>query len=58
MKLSNKEKIELYEIIENIGYDLYYFYDFNTSAEVIKLDKKEDMLKRKETFNFYAIPKK
>ena len=57
MKLSNKEKIELYEIIENKGYDLYYFYDFYTRAEVIKLDKKEDMIKRKDTFNFYAIPK-
>jgi FkbM family methyltransferase len=57
-KSTNEEKIELYEVIEKLGYDIYYFEDFNTEAKVQKLDYKTDITKWKETINIYAIPQK
>ncbi len=54
---SNEEKIELYEILDKMGYEIYYFYDFDKRAEVAKINSSQEMIKRKSTFNLYAIPK-
>ena len=57
-KASNAEKIELYEVIEQLGYDVFYFEDFNIEAKVQKLDHKNDITNYKQTVNIYATPKK
>ena len=57
-KSTNAEKIELYEVIERIGYDIYYFEDFSIQAKVQKLLDKNEIAKWKQTINVYAIPKK
>ena len=48
------EKMDLYDVIDRYGYDIYYFQDFNVNAEVIRLHNRNDMLKWKETINIYA----
>jgi len=55
--LPNEDKIELYNILENMDYEIFYFYDFIKGAEVAKINGSKEMVKRKNTFNFYAIPK-
>ena len=57
-KASKEAKIELYDVIEKNGYDIYYFEDFNIDAKVEKLNANTDITKFKETINVYAIPKK
>ena len=57
-KASNAEKIELYEVIEQLGYDSYYFEDFNIEAKVQRLTHKKDITNYKENINIYALPKK
>ncbi|HEX8460487.1 MAG TPA: FkbM family methyltransferase, partial [Segetibacter sp.] len=54
---TDNEKIQLYEIIDSLNYDMYYFQDFNIKAPVKKLNTKEDILNWKETINIYAKPK-
>lgn len=56
-KLSDHEKIELFTVISKLGYQLFYFKDFDIHSEVKELSKSTDIL-RKETFNLYAIQKK
>ncbi len=55
LKLSKEEKEELYDIIHDQGYDLFYFEDFLEDTTIEKLSR-EDMNKS-DTFNLYAIPK-
>ncbi|MDN5215941.1 FkbM family methyltransferase [Fulvivirgaceae bacterium BMA12] len=55
LKLSKEEKEELYDIIHDHGYDLFYFEDFLEDTTIEKLSR-EDMNKS-DTFNLYAIPK-
>ncbi|HEX8331051.1 MAG TPA: FkbM family methyltransferase [Segetibacter sp.] len=55
---SDAEKIELYEVIEQLGYDVHYFEDFNINAKVQKLIDTKDITKYKQTINIYATPKK
>lgn len=57
-KSTNEEKMELYEVIEKIGYNIYYFEDFSISARVQKLTDKYALTNWKQTINVYAIPKK
>jgi FkbM family methyltransferase len=57
-KSSNEDKIDLYETIEKLGYEIYYFEDFSLGKSVKKMDSKTDIIKWKETINIYAIPKK
>jgi len=57
-KSSDDEKMELYEVIEKIGYDIFYFEDFKIEAEIKKLNDKTEMTKWKDTINIYALPKK
>lgn len=50
-------KIELYEVLDSLGYEIFYFHHFDTKSDVAKIDRAKEMIKRKETFNLYAIPK-
>lgn len=54
-KSTPKERAELYQIVSDFNYELYYFSDFNENAEIIKIEDAKDMNKWK-TFNFYAVP--
>lgn len=56
-KATDTAKVELYEIISNLGYDIYYFEDFNIKANIQKLTDKQDIIKYKQTINIYALPK-
>lgn len=57
-KASNPAKIELYEVIEQLGYDIYFFEDFNINAQVKKLVDKNEITAYKKTINIYALPKR
>lgn len=57
-KSTNEAKVELYDVIEKNGYDIYYFEDFSTKAKVEKLSNNSDIIKYKETINIYAVPRK
>ena len=57
-KANDSAKMELYEVIENLGYDIFYFEDFGIDLKVEKLSFKNDMTRYKNTINIYAIPKK
>jgi FkbM family methyltransferase len=56
--LTDEDKMELFEIIEKQGYDIYYVYEHDINAKVIKLETKKDITKWKETINIYATPKR
>lgn len=49
------EREELYRVVADQGYDLYYFADFDETAEVVKLAVSD--MNRWNNFNFYALPK-
>jgi len=53
-KNSPEEKFEQFELLKSLGYTLYYFSDFVSDAEIIRIEKKQDMLKWKH-FDLYAI---
>lgn len=55
-KSSNNDKIELYEVIEQLGYDIYYFEDFNIKTKIQKMIQKNDITNYKQTINIYATP--
>jgi FkbM family methyltransferase len=51
-----EEKIELYDVIKQHKYDIFYFEDFNINARIIKLEKSNDITNWKKTINIYAVP--
>jgi FkbM family methyltransferase len=51
-----KDRVELFELFINIGYEVYYFRDFDTNTTIEQLKNKEDVLARNYNFNAYAIP--
>jgi len=53
---THDEKVELYNVIRQHNYEMFYFEDFNINARVIKLENSEDLVKWGKTINFYAIP--
>jgi FkbM family methyltransferase len=55
---SDEAKIELYDVIQTKGYEIFYFEDFNINAKVEQLHKNTDILKFKTTINIYAVPAK
>lgn len=56
-KASDEAKIELFEVIAENGYDIFYFEDFNINSKVEKLNQKSDIVKFKNTINIYATSK-
>lgn len=55
-KASPTERFEHFEVLNAIGYSLFYFNDFELNTEIIPILTKEDMLKWKH-YNFYAVKK-
>ena len=51
---TEEERFEHYQILKTIGYQLYYISSYEIDAELIPLEKKEDMLKWNH-FDFYGI---
>jgi hypothetical protein len=54
-KLTKEERNELYDVIANKGYDLFYFEDFDDTAPTQPITQ-NDMMKWQH-FNLYAVPK-
>lgn len=55
-KSSDEEKIELYDLIQQAGYEIFYFDDFNINAKIIKLKNRNEITNWKKTINIYAVP--
>ncbi len=55
---SPREKMELYDVIKQHEYDIFYFEDFNINAGIVKLEKSIDITRWKQTINIYATPNK
>ncbi len=55
-KSSPADRFEHFEVLNSIGYSLFYFSDFELNTEIVPILTKEDMLKWKH-FNFYAVKK-
>jgi FkbM family methyltransferase len=53
---TTEEKLELYNVIRQHKYEIFYFEDFNINASIKKLEQSSDIIKYKETINIYAIP--
>lgn len=53
---SPEEKVELYNVIEQHGYDIFYFEDFDINAKIIKLENSHEITNWKKTINIYAVP--
>ncbi len=55
-KNTDAEKMELFEVIAKHGYKIFYFDDFDSTAEVIHIKTKEEMTQWRKTVNIYAVP--
>jgi FkbM family methyltransferase len=53
-KSSPADRFEHFEVLNSIGYSLFYFNDFEENTEIVPILTKEDMLKWKH-YNFYAV---
>jgi FkbM family methyltransferase len=51
-----EEKVELYNVISQHEYEIFYFEDFNINARIIKLEKSNDITNWEKTINIYAVP--
>ena len=56
-KNTDADKMELFTTIAQHGYEIYYVEAFETTAEVIPINTKEEITKWKKTINIYATPK-
>ena len=56
-KLTKEERNELYDVIANKGYDLFYFEDFDDTAITEPIPTRDGMMKWQH-FNLYATPRK
>ncbi len=51
-----EEKIELYDVIKQHGYEIFYFEDFDINASIIKLEHSYKITNWEKTINIYAVP--
>ena len=56
-KAAQEDKIALFDIVSEYGYELHYFKDFLEDTLINPIRTHQDMLSYKETMNFYAVPK-
>ncbi len=56
-KDSDENKIELFEVIEKNGYNIFYFDDFYKDTKIEKLQYISDIIKIKNNANLFAVPK-
>jgi FkbM family methyltransferase len=54
---SPEEKVELYNVIEQHGYEIFYFEDFDINTKIIKLENSHEITNWKKTINIYAVPR-
>lgn len=57
-KSPNEDKMELFDVFDKIGYDVYFFEDFHVNARIEKINTRQDMTRWKKTVNIYGIPRK
>ncbi|MFN2438136.1 MAG: FkbM family methyltransferase [Chitinophagaceae bacterium] len=55
-KSTDEEKIELYDVIQRLGYEIFYCENFNINAKIIKLKNRDEITNWKKTINIYAVP--
>lgn len=55
-KSSVEDKKELFDVISQHNYEIYYFEDFDINARIIKLESGSDLSKWGKTINIYATP--
>lgn len=55
-ELTYEQRVELIQSVEDKGYALYAFHDFFYDEEILKIENKEEFLKTRKNFNFYALP--
>ncbi|MCB0493651.1 MAG: FkbM family methyltransferase [Cyclobacteriaceae bacterium] len=53
---SDDAKMELFEVIERDGYQIFFFDDFDIGTKTVNIENKEGMVEWKKTINIYAIP--
>jgi len=56
-KANNADKLDLYDTIHKLGYEIHYFEDFSIHSKIKKLMHREDILNYKHTINLIALPK-
>ena len=52
-----EEKMELFEVLDQMNYDIYYFSDFEEGTSEIKLNHARDLTQWAGTVDIYARPK-
>lgn len=55
-KSSNEEKTDLFNSVSKLGYDLYYFEDFDINAPSARIHNSDELISYKKTINFCAMP--
>lgn len=55
-KSTDEAKMELFDVITKHGYEVFYFEDFDTTAQIIAIKTKEEMTNWRNTINVYAMP--
>lgn len=55
-KATDAEKMELFDVIAQYGYEIFYFEDFDVATKVVKLNRREDIIRWRQTINVYAKP--
>ncbi|MCX2743313.1 FkbM family methyltransferase [Mangrovivirga sp. M17] len=56
-KSSDEDKKELFEVIKQLDYDIFYFEDFIENTKTKEIKTPEDMVSWKQTIDVYAMPK-
>ncbi len=54
---TDAEKMELFEVISKHGYNIFYFEEFDTTAQIIPIKTKEEITKWRKNINIYAVAK-
>ena len=55
-KSTKEAKMELFEVIKQHGYDIFYFENFDVNTRTREIKTKEEMTDWKNTIDIYAIP--
>ena len=50
------EKVELYNVIKEHGYDIFFFEDFDVNAKIIRIKSSQEITNWRKTINIYAVP--
>jgi hypothetical protein len=57
-KNTHAEKVELFNVVADMNYDIYYFHDFDINTQTEKLNSGEDLARFRKTVNIYCLPRK